>query len=88
MEMGQQARLELAAVSLAVEGEWRGSKEVTFAGELINLKTKGARRLKGESWMTPSVALEMLMGDDSKGQRIIYKGRNTLNRRRREGRAN
>lgn len=88
MEMGQQARLELAAVSLAVEGEWRGSKGVTFAGELINLKTKGARRQKGESWMTPSVALEMLMGDDSKGQRIIYKGRNTLNRWRREGRAN
>lgn len=88
MEMGQQARLELAAVSLAVEGEWRGSKRVTFAGELTNLKTKGARRQKWGSWMTPSVALEMLMGGDSKGQRIIYKGRNTLNRRRREGRAN
>lgn len=87
MEMGQQARLELAAVSLAVEGEWRGSRGVTFAGELINLKTKGAQRQKGESWMG-SVALEMLMGDDSKGQRIIYKERTTLNRRRREGRAN
>lgn len=88
MEMGQQARLELAALSLAVEGEWRGSKGVAFAGELIDLKTKGARRQKWGSWMTPSVALEMLMGGDSKGQRIIYKGRNTLNRRRREGRAN
>lgn len=84
MEMGQQARLELAAVSLAVEGEWRGSKRVTFAGELTNLKTKGARRQKGGSWMTPSVVLEMT----PKAKGIIYKGRNTLNRRRREGRAN
>lgn len=47
MEMGQQARLELTALPLAVERRWRSSERVISAGERISFNPNHHGRRRG-----------------------------------------